>query len=71
MNKKSRFYFGNTLQHIMMGLIIQIPNTVKRAEIKATFKKDERCYKENYRPISMLPAVSKIYDKMLYDQLIG
>ena len=67
MNKKSRFCF------IMMGLIIQFPNTLKRPEKEPTFKKDERSDKENYRPISFLPsyAVSKIYEKMLCDQLIG
>ena len=47
----------------------KFPDMLKLAEIKPTFKKDDRCNKENYRPISLLPAVSKIYEKSLYEQL--
>ena len=47
----------------------KFPDMLKLAEIKPTFKKDDRCNKENYRPISLLPAVSKIYEKNLYEQL--
>ena len=34
------------------------PFTLKLAEIKPTFKKDDRCKKENYRPVSLLPVSS-------------
>ena len=44
-------------------------NSLKYAEIKPVFKKDDRCEKENYRPVSLLPAVSKIYEKVLYGQI--
>ena len=33
------------------------------------YKKDERTEKSNYRPISVLSNVSKIYEKCLYDQI--
>ena len=39
------------------------------AEIKPTFKKDDRSDKEKCRSISLLTAVSKINEKGLYDQL--
>ena len=45
------------------------PNLLKLAEIKPTYKKDERTCKENYRPVSLLPAISKVYEKVLYGQL--
>ena len=45
------------------------PHLLKIAEIKPTFKKDDRCCKENYRPVSLLPVVSKIYEKILYSQI--
>ena len=33
------------------------------------FKKDEDTRKENYRPVSVLTALSKVYEKVIYDQL--
>ena len=33
------------------------------------FKKDEDARKENYRPVSVLTALSKVYGKVMYDQL--
>ena len=45
------------------------PSKLKIAEIMPTHKKKERILKENYRPISILPAISKIYEKLLADQL--
>ena len=44
-------------------------NYLKCAEIKPTFKKDDRTEKENYRPVSLLPVVSKIYEKVLYRKI--
>ena len=32
-------------------------------------KKDEDTRKENYRPVSVLTALSKVYEKVMYDQL--
>ena len=37
--------------------------------MKPVFKKDSRTDKKNYRPISILPHVSKIYEKCLNKQL--
>ena len=45
------------------------PFTLKLAAIKPTFKKDDRCKKENYRPVSLLPVVSKIFEKIVYTQI--
>ena len=33
------------------------------------FKKDEDTRKENYRPVSVLTALSKVDEKVMYDQL--
>ena len=44
-------------------------NHLKLAEIKPIFKKDDRTDKENYRPVSLLPIVSKVYEKVLNQQL--
>ena len=32
-------------------------------------KKNDRLFKSNYRPVSILPTLSKIYEKILYKQI--
>ena len=32
-------------------------------------KKDDRTDKENYRPISILPNLSKVYERLMYNQI--
>ena len=39
------------------------------ADAKPVFKKNSRTDKENYRPVSILPNISKIYERCLYKQL--
>ena len=41
----------------------------KQAEVRPFYKKDGRTEKLNYRPISILSIVSKIYERSLYNQL--
>ena len=38
-------------------------------EITPAHKKDETTLKENYRPISILPSVSKIFERTMYDHI--
>ena len=45
------------------------PNNLKNADITPIFKKGDRLSKDNYRPISILPTVSKVYEKLLYQQI--
>ncbi len=39
------------------------------AEVSPIFKKDDRMNKEKYRPISILPASSKPFECIIFDQL--
>ena len=32
-------------------------------------KKDEKINKENYRPVSLLPTISKIFERDMYNQI--
>ena len=45
------------------------PEQLKLADVKPVFKKNSRTDKENYRPVSILPNISKIYVRYLYKQL--
>ena len=47
----------------------KFPNELKQADIVPAHKKKPKLSKENYRPISILPNVSKIYGRCLYDQI--
>ena len=45
------------------------PNSLKFANTTLVHKKDEATDKQNYRPVSVLPLFSKIFEKVIYDQL--
>ena len=45
------------------------PDSLKLANITPVHKKDEPTDKENYRPVSVLPLLSKIFERLIYDQL--
>ena len=45
------------------------PSSLKKADIAPIYKKDETFLKNNYRPVSILPSVSKIYERCRYDQI--
>ena len=49
-----------------MGLFLLI---LKNADIKPTFKKEDRLLKANYRPVSILATLSKVYEKLIYPQI--
>jgi retron-type reverse transcriptase len=45
-----------------------VPNECKVAKLKPLFKKGKKTDPKNYRPISLLPLVSKIFEKIVHDQ---
>ena len=42
---------------------------MKHADIVPIYKKNNKCKKENYRRVSVLSSLSKIYEKLMYNQL--
>ena len=46
------------------------PNSLKLADITGIFKKDDATNAKNYRPVSVLPAISKIYERVIQKQLL-
>ena len=43
------------------------PKELKQADIKPIYKKESRNEKENYRPVSILPNLLKIFERCMYD----
>ena len=51
---------------IMTGIF---PNNLKLADVTPTHKKGDHTDKSNYRPISLLSTLSKIFERLLYYQM--
>ena len=45
------------------------PNSLKSADVTPIHKKEERTMKDNYRPVSILPPVSKKIERNMFDQI--
>ena len=47
----------------------KFPDSLQNANITPFHKKDDPTDKVNYRPVSVLPLLSKIFEKVIYNQL--
>ena len=47
----------------------EFPAKLKLAQVTPVFKKDDPFIKKNYRPVSILPSISKIFERIINDQL--
>ena len=45
------------------------PEILQNAEMTFCFKKGDKCEKEYYRPVSILSNFSKVFEKLIYNQL--
>ena len=45
------------------------PESLKLADVIPMHKNDERTNKENYRPVSLLPITSKLFERDMYKQI--
>ena len=50
-------------------VIGEFPHEFRNADIIPVHKKKQKSDKTNYRPVSILPNLSKIYEKLIYNQL--
>ena len=55
--------FNNTL------LTSSFPTKLKVADVNPVFKKDDPLKMKNYRPVSVLPVVPKIFERILHKQM--
>ena len=44
-------------------------DSIKRAQVTPVFKKADTLSKENYRPVSILPCLSKIFERVIANRL--
>ena len=63
-------------QHILTDMINNTINTsvfpkkLKEADVTPIHKKEGTTNKANYRPVSILPTVSKVYERLLFQQIV-
>ena len=59
------------LSHLINTIISskEVPSSWKRGEIVPHFKKDSQLEKVNYRPVTVLSSLSKIFEHILHQQL--
>ena len=66
---------ANDAAHVLTGCFNSslaedtFPDELKYADIIPIHKKDSTSDKSNYRPISLLPTVSKVFEKLVFKQL--
>ena len=47
----------------------EFPSDLKLADVIPIYKKNSKSLKDNYRPVSILSNISKVYEKTIYEQL--
>ena len=59
------------LTHIINLSLIQgvVPDDLKSARVVPLFKKNDKCDVGNYRPVSILSIISKVFERVVYDQI--
>ena len=60
----SRLMFQNFNQSLVNG---EFPHCLKQAEVIPVFKNKEKLHKSNNRPVNILPVISRIYERLMYD----
>ena len=61
--------FPSTVNKLLRSIVF-IPEQLKISKAKPLFKKGDSSLFSNYRPISLLPSISKIFEYVIFKQLI-
>ena len=69
--KNSIHIYSEKITNIFNEYLIngKFPDTLKIADFTPIFKKGNGNEKENYRPVSMLSTFSKLFEKLLFEQI--
>ena len=68
---KYKDIFSYFIHHNFNNLVYSsiFPSELKKADITPIHKKKSKFDIENYHPVSMLPVLSKIYERYMFDQM--
>lgn len=70
--KYSAFYVSEVMTHIFNECLLDnsdFPIQLKNIKVIPIYKKGERKIENNYRPISLVPVISKVYESLLHKQI--
>ena len=68
--KNSEFCFSELIKCINKAFTEnKFPDTLKISDRVPVFKKLDLTDKTNFRPVSLLPILSKVFEKIMYNQL--
>ena len=69
--KPSPMVTAETLQQLFNQALTtgKFPSNLKNADVTPVFKKNNPLNKENYRPVSVLPIISKVFEKLMQNQI--
>lgn len=64
---------SQVLVHLINSSLVcgKFPDFLKISKVIPIHKKNDKKSKKNYRPISLLPSISKIYEKIVYRRLLS
>ena len=49
--------------------VCEFPDIMKLTDVSSLYKKNDNLKKDNYRPVSVLPSLSKVYERVMGQQL--
>ena len=58
-----KFFFYDTV------IYCEFPNELKKADVTTIFKRDDPTKAKDYRPVSVLPVASKVFEKIMHKQI--
>ena len=70
-NGSSSMVTAETLQQLFnQALTIgEFPSNLKNADVRPVFKKNNPLNKKNYKPVSVPPIISKVFEKLMLNQI--
>ena len=60
-------YLTNTINYSLKESTF--PDKLKQSQVIPVYKKLDPLQKENYRPVSLLPHISKVSERVIYNQI--
>ena len=70
--KENADIFSEVLQSNLNSCLAKLEFTkeLKAGDVSALFKNTDTLSKKNYRPITVLPPISKVFERIMYEQMM-